>query len=244
MRTLKLVIEYDGTNYHGWQVQPNGLTIQQVIEQKIEIMTRQRVRLTASGRTDAGVHALGQVASLRIASAIPAEALRRGLNSLLPADIVIRSVEEAAAGFHAQHQAKRKTYRYQILNRTIPSAFHYRSSWHIPAALDLGAMQAAARALVGRHDFSSFQGANADTTDPVREVLDCAWLREETFLVFRIEADGFLHYMVRNIVGTLADVGRGRIGAERFGQILQARDRRQAGMTAPPRGLFLVEVKY
>lgn len=245
MRNIKLVIEYDGTNYHGWQVQPNGLTVQEAIEEKIETMTRQRVRLTASGRTDAGVHALGQVANFLTPSTIPVEGFHRGLNSLLPPDIVVQSAEEVDLQFHAQYGAKRKTYRYVILNREIPSALFRNYSWHVPGGLDLPAMEEASRLLPGKQDFTSFQGAEADTEDPVREVFQAGWSEKAPdFLHFTIEADGFLKHMVRNIVGTLVEVGKGKRSPEQFGHVLRARDRRQAGRTAPPQGLFLVGVKY
>ena len=245
MRNIRLLIEYDGTNYHGWQVQSNAVTIQEVIEKKIEVMAQQRVRLVASGRTDAGVHALGQVANFKTTSAIPVEGLQRGLNSLLPPDIVIRSAEEADPQFHAQYGARRKTYRYVILNCEVPSALCRNYSWHLSGPLDVQAMQEASGVLLGRQDFSSFQGADADTEDPVREVYRAEWSVEgKNFLHFTVEADGFLKHMVRNIMGTLAEVGRGKISVQEFERILAARDRRQAGITAPAQGLFLVEVKY
>jgi tRNA pseudouridine38-40 synthase len=245
MRNIKLLIEYDGTNYHGWQVQPNNLTVQEVIQKKIEIMTRQRTLLIASGRTDSGVHALGQVANFKTSAQIPVEGFRRGLNSLLPSDIIIRSAEEVGLEFHAQMGAKRKTYRYLILNRELPSAIYRNYSWHYPLPLDLPALQNAAGVLLGEKDFSSFQAADPDTADPVREVFKAEWsLKKGDFLCFTVEAEGFLKHMVRNMVGTLAEVGKGRISAEEFEQILDARDRRRAGITAPPQGLYLVEVKY
>ena len=245
MRNIKLVIEYDGTNYHGWQVQPNGLTVQEVIEEKIEIMTRKRARLIGSGRTDAGVHALGQVANFLTHSTIPVEGFQKGLNSLLPRDIVVQSAEEMDLQFHAQYGAKGKTYRYVILQREFPSALFRNYSWRVPGALNVPALEEASRLLTGRQDFTSFQGADADTEDPVREVFRAEWsVKESGFLHFTIEADGFLKHMVRNIVGTLVDVGKGKQSPEQFGQVLRARDRRQAGMTAPPQGLFLVGVKY
>ncbi len=244
MRNIKLLIEYDGTNYHGWQIQPNGITIQEVLQKNLAIMTRQRVRLIGSGRTDAGVHALGQVGNFHTDSSIPVEGLRRGLNSLLPSDIVIKSVEEVAPDFNAQLMAKRKTYVYWILNREIPSALHRCYSWRYPVPVDLESMQGAAQLLVGRNDFSSFRAVDADTGNPVREVFRADWFDRSPFLYFAIEADGFLKQMVRNIVGTLVDVGRGKISREEFKRILEARDRRQAKMTAPPQGLFLLKVDY
>ncbi len=245
MRNIKLLIEYDGTNYYGWQVQPNGLTVQEVIEKKIEIMTKQKVRLVASGRTDSGVHALDQVANFQTTSLIPPDAFLRGLNSLLPPDIVVKSLEEVGPEFHAQLKARRKTYCYWILNRPLPSALYRHYSWHLPLPLNIEAMQNASRFLIGRKDFSSFQGAHPDSSKTVREVYKAEWSRKDpSFLVFSIEADGFLKHMVRTIVGTLADVGKGRTSVEDFQRILEARNRRQAGMTAPPQGLFLVKVQY
>jgi tRNA pseudouridine38-40 synthase len=245
MRNIRLLIEYDGTNYHGWQIQPNGITIQEVLQKNLAIMTQQRVRLVGSGRTDAGVHALGQVANFHTASSIPLEGLHRGLNSLLPPDIVIRSVEETSLDFNAQLMAKKKTYLYRILNREIPSAVHRKFSWRYPVALDQNAMQEAAQLLVGENDFASFQAANADTGNPVREVFRADWLNDHPpFLCLAIEADGFLKQMVRIVVGTLVDVGRGKISIEEFKRILEAKDRRQAKMTAPPQGLFLLKVDY
>jgi tRNA pseudouridine38-40 synthase len=245
MRNIKLVIEYDGTNYHGWQVQSNALTIQEVIENRIKIMTQETVRVIASGRTDTGVHALGQVASFKTSSSIPVDALRHGLNCLLPEDIVIQSALEVDEHFHPQFGAKRKTYRYVILNREQGSAIYRNYSWHLPRPLDFPALQEASRLLIGRQDFSSFQAADPERADPVREVFKAEWSAEkENFFFFTIEADGFLKHMVRNIVGTLAEVGQGKISPDEFLRILQARDRREAGMAAPPRVLFLLEVQY
>lgn len=245
MRNLKLVIEYDGTNYHGWQIQPNGITVQEVLQTKIAAMTRERVRLIGSGRTDAGVHALGQVANFLTSASIPAEGFRRGLNSLLPPDITVKSVEEADPGFNAQRMARRKTYLYLILNREIPSALHRNYSWHYPVSLNVASMREAARLLPGEKDFSSFQGADADTVNPVRQVFRADWFAGPApFLCFAVEAGGFLKQMVRNLVGTLVEVGRGKISVGEFERILNARDRRQAKMTAPPQGLYLLRVEY
>ncbi len=244
MRKIKLLLEYDGTSYHGWQVQPNGPTIQEVVEEKITIMTRHPARLVASGRTDAGVHALGQIASFTTDTRIPAEGFRKGLNSLLPPDIRILSAEDADPDFHPQFMAKRKTYLYRILNSETPSAVYRNFSWHVPLPLNLPVMEETAKFLIGVHDFSSFQAADADTTNAVREVLRAEWRAEGNFLCFTIQANGFLRHMVRNIVGTLVNVGKGRTSGEEFRRILDSRDRRQAGPTAPPQGLFLVRVSY
>jgi len=245
MRNIKLLIEYDGSRYHGWQIQPNGITVQEVLQKKLAIMTRERVRLIGSGRTDAGVHALGQVANFQTSASIPLEGFHRGLNSLLPSDIIIKSVEEAAPDFNAQLLARRKTYLYVILNREVPSAMHRNYSWHYPLPLDPDTMQEAAQRLVGEKNFASFQAADADTSNPVREVFRADWfVGKAPFLCFAIEAGGFLKQMVRNIVGTLVDVGRGKISIGEFERILKAEDRRQARMTAPPQGLFLVKVEY
>jgi len=245
MRNIKLLIEYEGTNYHGWQIQPNGITVQEVLQKNLAVMTRQRVRLIGSGRTDAGVHALGQVANFHTTASIPLEGFHRGLNRLLPADIVIRSVEEIALDFNAQLAAKKKTYLYRILNREIPSAVHRNYSWHYPLPLDKKTMQEAAQFLVGENNFASFQATHADTGDPVREVFRADWFDDKPpFLCLAIEANGFLKKMVRNIVGTLVDVGRGKVSGEEFKRILEAKDRRRARMTAPPQGLFLLKVDY
>ncbi len=245
MRNIKLVIEYDGTNYHGWQVQPRSPTIQEILQEKIAALTRHPVHLIASGRTDAGVHALGQVANFKTETQIPLEGFFHGLNSLLPRDIVIRSVEEVSLDFHAQFGAKRKTYRYQIFNGPAPSAIHRNYSWYIPHPLNQEAMQEAAQLLVGRKDFSSFQGADPDPTGSMREIFQADWsLEYPPFLSFTIEGNGFLKHMVRNVVGTLVGVGKRKSSPEGFARILEARDRRQAGMTAPPQGLFLVSVQY
>ncbi|MGB9698803.1 MAG: tRNA pseudouridine(38-40) synthase TruA [Thermodesulfobacteriota bacterium] len=245
MRQIKLIIEYDGTNYHGWQMQPHVPTIQEEISKKISQMTGEQVTLLGAGRTDAGVHAWGQVACFKTNSQIPLEGFYRGLNSLLPPDIVIKAVEEVAENFHPQFSSRSKIYQYVILNQKFPSAIHRHFSWHIPFPLDVPTMQKAADCLIGRKDFSAFQAADDEPSHPVREILRAQWsVRAEVFLDFFIEADGFLKHMVRNIVGTLVDVGRGKISVADFQKIIEAKDRRRAGMTAPPQGLFLVAIKY
>ena len=243
--TFKLIIEYDGTDYHGWQRQRTDRSIQSEIEQALSVMTRQAVVLTASGRTDAGVHALGQVAHFICDTAITPEEFQKGLNSLLPEDIVIKSCETAPEDFHARYDARRKAYRYRILNRPVPTAVDNRYVWHIRQPLDLEAMQAAARHLLGEHDFKAFEGTGSPRSSTVRTLFRAEFNKEgDGYLIFEIEGDGFLRYMVRNIVGTLVEVGRGKITPENFKSILTSRDREQAGATAPPQGLFLVSVAY
>lgn len=244
-KKFKITTEYDGTAYHGWQRQKSDRSIQGEIEKAIAVMTRQSVTLAASGRTDAGVHALGQVAHFACDTALTPEAFFLGLNSLLPDDIVIKFCEAVPETFHARYDAKRKTYRYRILNRSVPSALDHRHVWHIRKELLVGAMQAATGYLIGEHDFKAFEGTGSPRSSTVRNIFR-AELNEtkDGYLIFEIEGDGFLRYMVRNIVGTLVEVGRGKIAPEDFKAILESKERNRAGATAPPQGLFLVSVEY
>jgi len=245
MRTIKLTIEYDGTHYLGWQVQPKGATLQGVLEEKLSFLTNEKIDLLGSGRTDAGVHALGQVAHFKTESQLDVQTIQKALNSLLPSDIVIQKVEEVDEGFHARKQSKSKTYEYRILNRNIRSAFHRGYAWHIPQMLNIGEMRKATRSLMGEHDFSSFQSVGSPKRTAVRKVTRAEWKQSrDGFLRFEIEANGFLKQMVRAIVGTLIEVGRRKITSEEFQKILDSRDRKNAGPTAPAHGLFLKEVKY
>jgi len=245
MRTIKLTIEYDGTHYLGWQVQPKGATLQGVLEEKLSFLTNEKIDLLGSGRTDAGVHALGQVAHFKTESQLDVQTIQRALNSLLPSDMVIQKVEEVDEGFHARKQSKSKTYEYRILNRNIRSAFHRGYAWHIPQTLNIGEMRKATRSLMGEHDFSSFQSVGSPKRTAVRKVTRAEWKQSrDGFLRFEIEANGFLKQMVRAIVGTLIEVGRRKITSEEFQKILDSRDRKNAGPTAPAHGLFLKEVKY
>lgn len=244
MRRIKLIIEYDGTDYHGWQYQPNARTVQEVMEERVGRIANEKVTLIASGRTDAGVHALNQVAFFKTESRVSCEAFQRGLNALLPGDIVVKEASEVADDFHARFSAVGKVYIYQVLNRPHPSALLKRFSWFIRSPLDMLLMNKAAAHLIGKHDFSSFRASSCGAPNPVKTVRS-AWFRSEgDLLVFEIEASGFLHHMVRNIVGTLVDVGTKRTTTEYFKELLHSRDRRLAGVTAPPQGLFLKEVKY
>jgi len=245
MRNLKIIVEYDGTGYHGWQRQRGDITIQQTIEEKVGLITQEKIKLIASGRTDAGVHALGQVANFKTGSKIAERNLLRGMNSLLPGEIVIKSLVEVDERFHARYDAKSKVYLYHIFNSSVPSALYRHYSWFIPFPLDMDNMKTAARQLIGSHDFSSFCAANNDTSDYIRKVINVSINQGEDGIIrFFIEANGFLRYMVRNIVGTLFDVGRGELSPSEFLDIMKAKDRNMAGITAPPQGLFLKEVKY
>lgn len=245
MRNIKLTIEYDGTGYHGWQIQPNARTVQGTLEEKISTITGEKISLVASGRTDAGVHALGQVANFKTESRIPLSALKRGVNSLLPNDIAVKRAEGVKEGFHARFSAKSKLYEYRILNSPVPSPIERNFSWHVFRGLDVGKMSAAAQVLLGKHDFSSFRSAQSDNLNPVRTLMEVKIGRKRNqIIVIRMRADAFLKQMVRNIVGSLVDVGKGKTDPAYFKEVLEARDRARAGMTAPPHGLFLVEVDY
>lgn len=244
MRRLKLLLEYSGTRYHGWQRQPNAVTVQGTLEACLARITHGPVRLHAAGRTDAGVHALGQVAHFDTASTIAVAALVRGVNSLLPDDIVVRRADEVPADFHARYSARRKTYAYIVHNHPLPSALRAPYAWHVPQSLDLPAMRRAARVLVGYHDFSAFRAASCTARSPWRRLFSLRLLRHAERLTFVLCADGFLQHMARNVVGTLVAIGRGQIAADAMPAILHAGQRQQAGPTAPAHGLFLVRVVY
>jgi tRNA pseudouridine38-40 synthase len=245
VKNFKLIIEYDGSSYHGWQRQPEAPSIQQTIETAIETMTRQKIVLIGSGRTDAGVHALGQTANFTCETRIDPAAFQKGLNGLLPRDIVIRDCQLAAPHFHSRYDATGKTYRYCILNDPLPSAIGRQYAWWIRSPLDLDAMQQAAEHILGTHDFKSFEASGSPRAHSRRHILHARWARPApSRLTFDITADGFLRYMVRNIVGTLVEVGQHKISPGRFRAILASRDRIQASGTAPAQGLFLVQVFY
>ncbi len=245
MRNIKLVIEYDGSNYLGWQVQAKGLTVQGTIEEKLALLTGEKVALIGSGRTDAGAHAMGQVANFKTKSPMETGTFQRALNSLLPPDIAVKEVEEVGEDFSARKSAKSKVYLYRILNREIRSVFHREYAWHIPQRLNLDEMEKATRSLVGVHDFSSFRSVGTPTPTAIRTVFRAEWKENrEDFLRFEIEATGFLKQMVRALVGTLVEVGKEKITVEEFRKVLESKDRSKAGPTAPARGLFLKEVHY
>jgi tRNA pseudouridine38-40 synthase len=245
MRNLKLLIEYDGTHYQGWQVQPKGPTIQGVLEERLGLLTGEAIQLFGSGRTDSGVHALGQVAHFKTNSPMDIRSMQRALNSLLPPDMVIQKIEEVDEDFHARRHSKSKVYEYRILNRNLRSAFQRGFVWHIPQKIKFKEMEKATRRLIGEHDFSSFRSTGSPTQTTVRRVIRAEWKKGRNGLIrFEIEANGFLKQMVRSIVGTLVEVGKGKIKGEDFQGILDSKDRKKAGPTAPAKGLFLKEVKY
>jgi tRNA pseudouridine38-40 synthase len=245
IRNIRLVVEYDGSAYCGWQRQINGLTIQQVLEECIGRMTGEETRVIGSGRTDAGVHALGQVAHFRTFSRLGERSLLMGINSLLPADIVVREACEVPLSFHARFDAVSKVYLYRICNRPVRTALERNHAWFIWEPLDLNRIGEALPILQGTHDFSSFCSVHTDSRNHIRTILLIAVEKDPTGMIsISVEADGFLRYMVRTIVGTLVEVGRGKCSLEEVAEILEAKDRRWAGRTAPPQGLVLKDVKY
>ncbi|MGD2186889.1 MAG: tRNA pseudouridine(38-40) synthase TruA [Desulfobacterales bacterium] len=244
-KNFKLVIEYDGSRYHGWQRQKDEHSIQGEIEKALHKMTAVKVTVIGSGRTDAGVHAEGQVASFECNTRLEPEALLNGLNSLLAEDIRIKACEPVRPSFHARYDAKRKIYHYKILNRPTPAAIGRQYSWFIRKSLNQDAMRAAISHIIGRHDFKAFEGTGSPRQHTTRQVYSAELIEQQNgLLVFHIDADGFLRYMVRNIVGTLVDVGLEKLTPHDFKRILHSKDRSQASATAPAHGLTLVKVKY
>ena len=245
MRTVRLLIEYDGTGYAGWQAQANGPSIQEEVEKAIRRVTGERLRVAGSGRTDAGVHALGQVASFRTGSAIPGERFAAALNAHLPPDIVVLRSADAPEDFHARKGVRGKTYLYRILNRRIRPALLRGKVYHFAPRLDLRAMRAAAACLVGRHDFRAFTPTAAVKPGGYeREIFALDVDRHGDELHIEVTGSGFLYNMVRCIAGTLVEVGRGKRPPDDLRAILESRDRRRCGPTAPPGGLYLVRVDY
>jgi len=239
-----LIIEYEGTAYHGWQLQSNAVTVQEVLEKKLSKIINTPTTVLSSGRTDAGVHAEGMPAHFVTKSKMSTRELQLALNSLLPHDISIREVREVPMSFNARGSAKSKLYRYTILNRGYPSALNFRRSWFIPHELDVPAMQRAAKYLLGNHDFTSFRAGNCNAKTPVRTLDRVEIIQQDGFLLCEFKAKGFLKHMVRNLVGTLVYVGKKKFSAEQVKTILEARDRKVAGPTAPAHGLCLIKVEY
>jgi tRNA pseudouridine38-40 synthase len=244
MRNIKLILSYDGTEFHGWQRQPGLRTVEQVLEDALQHMTGARSVTTASGRTDAGVHAMGQAVHFLTASRHSTETFVRALNALLPRDVRVLRADEMPQAFHATLDARSKRYRYVIDNGRIASPFQLRYSWHVPLPLDCAAMDRAAQALCGRHDFRSFETDWPNRLSSVRTIGELTVGRQGEFVSIEVEADGFLYNMVRAIAGTLVLVGRGKRPEAWVSEVLAAADRIAAGPTAPPQGLFLVSVRY
>ena len=244
MGAVRLLIAYQGTKYHGWQIQPDEPTLQGVCEAAFFKMTGKRTRVTAASRTDAGVHAAGQVAGLENETRHDSQRLREGLNALLPDDVVVLEAAEAPEGFDPRRDAVGKHYRYTIHNTRVRPVFERAFRWHFKKTLDVAAMNLAAADLVGEHDFSAFRGPNCTAKSPVRTLDRLTWRSEPPALVLDVWGRGFLKQMVRNIVGTSVEIGRGRWPAGKMAAILQSRKREEAGQTAPPQGLSLMKVFY
>ena len=244
-KNIRLIMEYDGSGYHGWQRQDTDITIQAIIEDKINTMTGEAVTIIGSGRTDAGVHAQHQVCNFITMSKIEPEAIRRGLNSLLPDDIFIKEAEYVPLDFHSRYSAKSKSYEYRIWNRPEKNIFLRNYTWHVRENLDIEVMRKCMLMLTGRHDFSSFKSSGSGNKDPIRRILRAELHGpEDGVLRLVFEADGFLRHMARNIVGTLVEVGRSKIDLDEFKEIFISKDRCKGGINAPPQGLFLKMVKY
>lgn len=257
MRTLKLTVAYDGTDFAGWQRQASVRTVQAAIEDALLPIERQRAVVIGAGRTDAGAHAAGQVASVRLESSLAADVLRRALNGTLPPDVRVLEVEDAPADFNAQFAARSKTYRYQIWTGSVLPPAVRRTTWHVPQHLDLERLSEAAATIVGEHDFAGFQAAGSDVITTVREILQSSLFAPSVadlvagegleigrMLRYDVTGTGFLRHMVRNLVGTLVEIGRGWRPPDDLRRILASRDRSQAGPTAPAHGLTLWEVRY
>lgn len=240
---VRAVVAYDGTDYQGSQRQANGPTVQEALEAALAQVTQEERAIVMAGRTDSGVHATGQVIAFDTEWRHPLATLQRALNAVLPPDIAVRTLGEAAADFHPRYDARSRHYRYTIYNHPVRSPLHRRTSLHVPQSLDVEAMEQAARQLVGEHDFATFgQPPHGDNT--VRRVLQAEWSGRAPWRTFDVEATAFLYRMVRSLVGTLLQVGKGRMTVDEFAQAMAARDRSQAGPTAPPQGLCLIEVNY
>ncbi len=244
MRTIKLTIEYDGTNYAGWQIQANVVAIQQVIEEALAKILGAPARLYSSGRTDAGVHAKGMVAAFRTDRDIPLSAFSDGLNTLLPPDIAVRAAEEAAPEFDPRRDARGKHYRYTIFNSRRRSPLNRLYVWHLRGSLDFEAMRRAASHMVGEKDFAAFRTSGCAATTTIRNVFSVDITSEGEFIRIDVKGSGFLRNMVRIMVGTLVEVGMGKLPADAVASFFNGKNGATAGMTAPPQGLCLIEVYY
>ena len=244
LKRVKLIVAYDGTNYHGWQVQPNGETIEGVLNRTLSSLLGEKIIVTGASRTDAGVHSMGNVAVFDTKSRIPAEKISYALNQWLPEDIVVQKSEEVPADFHPRHCDSRKTYEYRILNREFPLPMYRNNTYFCYRKLDLEKMQQAAEYLRGEHDFKSFCATAAVVETTVRTIYELTVSRQEDIIIIRVTGNGFLYNMVRIIAGTLIQVGKGRFEPEYVQYMLNACDRTQAGQTAPPQGLTLMKIDY
>ena len=244
MRNIKLTIEYDGTNYHGWQIQPNAITIQAAIQDALAKITKIQTQIIGAGRTDTGVHAAGQVANFHTPSQMSPTAFQKALNATLPRDIVITDVEEVSPDFHARFSAVSRTYRYTILNRPYPSALLRSSTYFFPNPIDVHGADTACRSLVGARDFSSFQRSGSERINPICEICECRCWQEQDLVYFEIEADAFLRGMVRAIVGTILKLRDRKDDVNQLHKILDAQNRSAAGASVPPHGLSLLRIKY
>lgn len=241
-RNIRLMLEYDGTAFSGWQFQPGRRTVQGVLEEKLCELLGERISVVGSGRTDAGVHALGQTANFKTGKNMPLKAFSQGLNRLLPKDVAVLKAEEADPDFHARFDARKRLYRYQVISQRSPLRERY--AWYVKHRLDFDVLDKVAGRVLGRHDFTSFSSAQAEVENHLVDVSKAGWRAKGDALIFEIEADRFLHNMVRILVGTMADMARGKIDPDAFAAILKSKDRRKAGRTAPAQGLFLVRVTY
>ncbi|MBP2645198.1 MAG: truA [Firmicutes bacterium] len=243
-RKLKLTVAYDGTAYHGFQRQANAITVQEVLEEKLGKIFGHPITVFGAARTDAGVHAYRQVISFVIYGSIPTEKVPYAAKSVLPGDIVITKAEEVEDDFHARYSAKSKIYQYRLYVSPLPNPFQRNYVWHIRKNLDVLLMHEAIQAVIGEHDFSAFRGAGGPPISPVRTMLAANCRQDHEIIEIQIQGTGFLYHMVRNIVGTLVDVGTGKKTVSDFRNILQGCNRAQAGITAPPQGLYLKEIFY
>jgi tRNA pseudouridine38-40 synthase len=244
MKRIRLTLEYDGTDYVGWQIQPNGPSVQEAVEGALSQVLGEPVRLISSGRTDAGVHARGLVAHFDTGRNLPLSAFREGVNRHLPSQIAVREAAEAPPDFHARFGARGKWYRYAIYRGEVRSPWFARTSWHLRAPLDPAAMDEAARFFVGQHDFAAFRSSGCDAQTTVREIFSVDLSRQEDLVLVDVKGEGFLRNMVRVMVGTLVEVGLGKRPAADVGRLLLEGRRESAGKTAPPQGLCLMQVWY
>ena len=244
MRNIKLVLEYDGTHYHGWQMQPNLPTIQGTLEDALEKLTKTSVRVIGAGRTDTGVHAEGQVANFHTDSEMPVIAFQKGLNSTLPPDIVVCAATEVPTEFHSRFSATRRRYRYTILNRGYPTALLRQTHYFFPATIDVSRLNQLCQTLVGKRNFASFQKTGSDRTNPICEIYEVSCWKKDPYIYFEIEADSFLRGMVRAIVGTLLKCMTYDDADVQLHRILEAKDRAAAGISVPAHGLSLIRVQY